>query len=90
MEDSCIQQRGVGFVMEDASVKGEMITVPEDAKAAASAAGETTEAELLASLKVSEDESKVLHDESIPRPEQMSALNSERFFFKTDTIATIL
>lgn len=43
-----------------------------------SVAGETTEAELLASLKVSEDEREVLHDESVPRPEQTSALNSER------------
>lgn len=43
--------------------------IPENAKAVLSAVSETTEAELLASLKVSQNKSKVLHAKSTPHSE---------------------
>ena len=46
--------------------------VPEDAKAGVHAVGETTEAEALASLKVGENESEVLHGHPRPHSEQMN------------------
>lgn len=48
--------------------------VPEYAKAGLGAVGETTETEALASLKVSQNKSKVLHGHSIPHSEQMNVV----------------
>lgn len=47
------------------------VVVPEYAKAGLCAVGETTEAKALASLKVSQNKSKVLHCHAIPHPEQI-------------------
>lgn len=49
-----------------------LVHIPEYAKACMCAFGETTEAKALASLKVSQDKSKVLHGHSFPRSEPMN------------------
>lgn len=48
--------------------------VPEYAKAGMCAVGEATETKPLASLKVSQNKSKVLHGHSIPRSVQMNVV----------------
>lgn len=51
---------------------------PQYAEAGVCAVGEATEAEALASLKVSQNKSKVLHTHSIPYSEQMWEANIKK------------
>lgn len=49
-------------------------SIPENAKARLCAVGEATETKALASLKVSQNKSKVLHGHPIPLSEQTSVV----------------
>lgn len=63
-----------GFLFQTAPCTHSHTNVPEYAKAGTCAVGETTETKPLASLKVSQNKSKVLHGHSIPHSVQIGVM----------------